>query len=127
MLITVLCVLGILGTRAAEYQYLVFTLNSGETKAVAATSLNISFNDGNLIATSGSETLATLALADLTKMEFSNDDTTGIESISADTLTTDENTVIYDLNGRMMPKGTALPKGIYILKNSNKTIKMQIK
>jgi len=31
------------------------------------------------------------------------------------------------MNGRMMPKNASLPKGAYILKNDNRTIKVQIK
>lgn len=60
-------------------------------------------------------------------MEFSNEGTTGIQTISVNQLVTDSNTTIYDLNGRQMPQGAQLPKGVYILKNSNKTIKVSIK
>ena len=127
ILMTLLCIFSSLTMRAADYQYLVFTQTDGTTQAVAATNLSISFADGNLIATSGNETLATLPLATLSAMEFSNDGTTGIEGISADQLATDSATVIYDLNGRRMPQGEQLPKGVYILKNSNKTIKVNIK
>ena len=113
--------------RAGDYQYLVFTLSNGTTQAVTATDLSITFTSDNLVATSGNETLATLPLSTLTSMEFSNNGTSGIESVSVNQLTTDSNTVIYDLNGRQMPKDTTLPKGVYILKNSNKTIKVNIR
>ena len=116
-----------LGLRAADYQYLVFTLTDGTTQAVTATNLNISFSDGNLVATSGTETLATLPLASLAKMEFSIDGSTGIERISVDQLVTDDNTVIYDMQGRQMPRGTQLPKGVYILKNNDRTLKVHIR
>ena len=43
-----------MGARAAEYNYLVFTLNDGTTQSVSATDLNITFANGNLTATSGS-------------------------------------------------------------------------
>ena len=116
-----------MGLRAADYQYLVFTLTDGTTQAVTATNLNISFSDGNLVATSGTETLATLPLASLAKMEFSIDGSTGIERISVDQLVTDDNTVIYDMQGRQMPRGTQLPKGVYILKNNDRTLKVNIR
>lgn len=125
MILTLLCVLA-MGTRAADYQYLVFTMADGTQQAVTASNLTITFNDGNMIASSDTETLATIALSALATMEFQNT-TSGIQTISADTLITDDATVVYDMNGRMMPKEAALPKGIYILKNGNKTIKMQIK
>ena len=127
MLMTLLCIFSGLTMRAGDYQYLVFTLSNGTTQAVTATDLSIAFTGDNLVATSGNETLATLPLSTLASMEFSNDDTSGIESISVNQLTTDSNTVIYDLNGRQMPKDTTLPKGVYILKNSNKTIKVNIR
>lgn len=126
LVLSLLSILSI-GMRAADYQYLVFTMTDGSTKAVTATDLAISFADGNLVATSGNETLATLPLSSLTEMEFSNDNTTGIETISVDALSTDAATVIYDLNGRQMPQGAALPKGVYILKNNNRTLKVNIK
>ena len=116
-----------LGTRAGDYQYLVFTLTDGTTKAVTANSLTISFMDGNLVAASSSETLATLPLSSLTQMEFSTDGTTGIEGINANTLITDSATAIYDMNGRQMPSGSALPKGVYIVKTQNRTLKVNIK
>ena len=90
MLLAVLCICSI-ATRAAGYEYLVFTLTDGTTKAVT------------------------------------NEGTTGIQTISVNQLVTDSNTTIYDLNGRQMPQGAQLPKGVYILKNSNKTIKVSIK
>lgn len=118
-----------LGTRAADYDYLVFTQNDGTTKAVTATNLAISVGNDQLVVTDNNgTTLATFPLASLTKMEFSNDGgSTGISTISADMLTTDDATAIYDMSGRQMPRNTQLPKGVYILKNSNRTIKVQIK
>ena len=59
------------GARAAEYNYLVFTLSDGSEQAIVATGLNITFTDGNLVATTGNETLATIPLASLLKMQFS--------------------------------------------------------
>lgn len=126
IILTLLTVLT-LGTRAGDYQYLVFTLTDGTTKAVTANGLTITFTDGNLVAASSSETLATLPLSSLTQMEFSTDGTTGIEGINADTLITDSATAIYDMNGRQMPSGSALPKGVYIVKTQNRTLKVNIK
>ena len=126
ILLTLLSILT-MGMRAADYQYLVFTMNDGTTQAVTASNIAISISGDNLVATSGNETLATLPLASLTQMEFSNDGTTGISQITANQLTTDADTVIYDLNGRQMPSGAALPKGVYIVKNQNKTLKVTIR
>ena len=126
MLMILLCILSI-GMRAGDYQYLVFTLSNGTTQAVTAANLSIAFTGDNLVATSGNETLATLPLSTLASMEFSTDGTTGISQISADQLITDGNTVIYDMQGRQMLQGAALPKGVYIVKNNNRTLKVNIK
>lgn len=119
-------------SRAADegYQYLVFTMTDGTATAVTASNLNISFSDDNLIATSGEETLATLPLASLAKMEFSTEapTPTGIQNISVDKLITDDSVTIYDINGRQMPRNTQLTKGVYIVKTATgKTIKTYIK
>lgn len=135
IILTLLCIVSSMSMRAADYQYLVFTMNNGSTLAVTATDLTISFANDNLIATSGNETLATLPLATLASMEFSNDNgITAINVVSADgaildvnSIITDSNTAIYDMQGRMMPQGSALPKGTYIVKNNNRTIKVNIR
>lgn len=126
ILLTLLSILT-MGMRATDYQFLVFTMNDGTTQAVTASNIAISISGDNLVVSTTTETLATLPLASLTQMEFSNDGTTGISQITANQLTTDADTVIYDLNGRQMPSGAALPKGVYIVKNQNKTLKVTIR
>lgn len=126
LILTLLSILT-MGMRAADYQFLVFTMNDGTTQAVTASNIAISISGDNLVVSTTTETLATLPLASLTQMEFSNDGTTGISQITANQFTTDEDTVIYDLNGRQMPSGAALPKGVYIVKNQNKTLKVTIR
>lgn len=125
LILTLLAILTTVGMRAADYQYLVFTLSDGTTQAIAATNLNISFADGNLVATNGTETLATLPLTTLTQMEFSNDGTTGITATNF-TNFTDSANEWYDLNGRKLDAAPST-RGVYILKNNSKTIKVSIK
>lgn len=135
IILTLLCITSILSMRAADYQYLVFMLNDGSTQAITATDLTFTFTGDNLVAASGNETLATIPLATLTSMEFSTDDITAINNVDADgtavfdvnSIITDSNTAIYDMQGRMMPQGSTLPKGTYIVKNSNRTIKVNIR
>ena len=114
-----------LGTRAAEYSYLVFTLSDGTTQSVSTTDLNITFANGNMTATSGGNTV-TIALSNLTKMEFSNEGATGISTVSCDFTITDD-TEVYDLNGRRLPSNATLSRGIYIIKSNGKTTKVQVK
>ena len=123
MILTLLCAL-YLGARAADYNYLVFTLNDGSEQAIVANGLNITFTDGNLVAATASETLATIPLATLQKMQFS-ESTTGISDLPTDG--DDDIKAIYDLQGRMMPLDTQLPKGTYIVKTSRRTIKVYVK
>ena len=124
MVLTMLWTL-FMGARAADFNYLVFTLNDGSEQAIVATGLNITFTDGNLVATSANETLATIPLITLQKMQFSESNTTGISNLS--TVSLDDIKAIYDLQGRMMPLDTQLPKGTYIIKTSSRTIKVFVK
>ena len=68
----------------------------------------------------------TYTLSDITKMEFSNDGTTGIDRVSYDFTITDD-TEVYDLNGRRLPSTATLSRGIYIIKSNGKTTKVQVK
>ena len=125
--LTILTLLSIvtMATRAADYNYLVFTLNDGSEQAIVATNLNITFTDGNLVATTANETLATIPLATLQKMQFSESNTTDISGLQLESQ--DDIKAIYDLQGRTMPLNTQLPKGTYIVKTSSRTIKVFVK
>ena len=123
MILTLLSVIT-LATRAADYNYLVFTLNDGSEQAIVATN-SITFTDGNLVATTADETLATIPLTTLQKMQFSESNTTAISALPLDGQ--DDIKAIYDLQGRMMPLNTQLPKGTYIVKTSSRTIKVFVK
>ena len=124
---TILTLLSVitLATRAADYNYLVFTLNDGSEQVIVATNLSITFTDGNLVATTANETLATIPLATLQKMQFSESNTTDISGLQLDSQ--DDIKAIYDLQGRTMPLNTQLPKGTYIVKTSSRTIKVFVK
>ena len=68
MIFSLLCAL-FQGVRAADYNYLVFTTNDGSEQAIVATGLSITLTDGNLVAATASETLASIPLASLQKMQ----------------------------------------------------------
>ena len=125
--LTILTLLSVItmATRAADYNYLVFTLNDGSEQVIVATNLNITFTDGNLVATTANETLATIPLATLQKMQFSESNTTDISGLQLESQ--DDIKAIYDLQGRTMPLNTQLPKGTYIVKTSSRTIKVFVK
>ena len=124
MIFPLLCAL-FQGAWAADYNYLVFTTTDGSEQAIVANGLNITFTDGNLVAATASETLATIPLATLQKMQFSESNTTDISGLQLESQ--DDIKAIYDLQGRMMPLDTQLPKGTYIVKTSRRTIKVHVK
>lgn len=123
------------GVRAADYDYLVITKTDGTKQALPASELSITFSGGNLVAKTGSTTLATIAQSELSSMEFSNDGTTAIEAFSA---TAGAHVTISNLQGMLIKEFTAqentlkdvvsgLPTGIYIIKVNNKVTKLQVK
>lgn len=115
-----------MGMQAADYQYLVFTMSDGTTQCMSATGLTMSFKEGTLTVTNGTTTL-TFSTAQLAKMQFSNDETAGISSLTIDDAGSDD-VQITDLNGRRMTQPfKQLPKGVYIIKSNGKTTKVQVK
>ncbi len=102
------------------FPYLTFEMTDGSKTSVATSSLTLIFN-GNVL-TAGSQTFV---LSNLSKMYFSTtDETTGIEEMS--TVSFDEATEIYDLQGHRIPK-QQIRKGVYIIKTKNKTCKIVVK
>ena len=125
LMLTMLAGMG-LAMQAADYQYLVFTMADGTTKCITATGVTLKYQDGTLTVSNGSTTL-TLSTAQLAKMQFSNDETAGISSLTIDDAGSDD-VQITDLNGRRMTQPfKQLPKGVYIIKSNGKTTKVQVK
>ena len=110
--------------KAADYNYLVFTMTDGTTQSIAVTGLQLSFTDGNLTATNGTETLS-IPLTDMQKMAFSNDGTSGIDNAQF-TIDNSQCTSYYTLDGRRL-NGKPTVKGVYIVKTEIKTFKMTVK
>lgn len=125
----ILC--GTLAAQAADYQYLNIEKNDGTALSLTAIGLDMTYKDGNLVATNGSET-ATIALTDISRMFFSNTkDVTAIADIT--TIADDGEATVYNLAGRRLAEGrmqevkTQLRKGVYIVKLNSKTLKVQVK
>ena len=77
-------VAGALTTQAENYAYFVIEQNNGTSLSMPAVGLNISYSDGNLVATNGTEH-ATIQLTNVSRMYFSNEKTaTAIEATAAD-------------------------------------------
>ena len=116
-----MALIGTLAVHADDYSYLTFELTDGSKASVSASSLTLTFSGTTL--TAGSESFT---LTNLSKMYFTTTDqtTTGIESITAETLS--EATEVYDLGGHKVSKGE-MRKGIYIVKTNTGTHKMIVK
>ena len=123
-------ILALTTSHADDYPYLTFETQDGTTQSVAVSGLTLTSADGNLIATSGTETL-TLALSDLTKMYFAS------EATSIDELTTklpaDGVAEVYTLAGVSLGQRTlntlhsTLDAGVYIIKVNGQTLKVMVK
>ena len=125
----ILC--GTMAAQAVDYQYLNIEKTDGTAQSLTAVGLNITYKDGCLVATNGSET-ATFALTDISRMFFSNTkDVTAIADIT--TIADDGEAAVFDLAGRQVAEGrlqevkTQLRKGVYIVKLNSKTLKVQVK
>ena len=117
---------GTLTAQAEDYTYLTFETTDGAKASVAVEGLTLSISETTL--TVGTQSFT---LTNLSKMYFSTTDesTTGIESISLETL--DEATEIYDLSGKKIvnskSSNSKLPRGVYIVKTKSKTYKIVVR
>ena len=105
------------------YSYLTFETADGAKTSVAlsASQTVLALNDGTL--TVGN---LSFSLADLSRMYFSTSDetATGIQELRVADL--DDAADIYDLQGRKVAKAQ-MRKGIYVVKTSNGTYKVNVK
>ena len=106
---------GTLAAQAYDYPYLTFQISDGTTKTVSVESLVITFNNGQMVATSGTDS-QTISLSQLSKMFFSlSSDATAISELKA----ADVDGAVYNLSGVRVKKAQ---KGVYIL-NGKKIVK----
>lgn len=118
----------VLVANADNYNFLTVQKNDGTAVSFHSTGLTITFADGNLIASQGGQQ-TTLALTSLSKMFFSL--TSDVQNLSADAAETGD---VFDLQGRCIASKirlkdlrNQLPKGIYIVKNGQKAVKITVK
>jgi len=128
---TILMMVGILQAKAYEYPYLVFLNNEGTATTLSVESLSITVSDGKLVATNvnGSQTFS---LSDLSKMFFSK--TTDLTGINEMGTAYEEEVEVYTTGGVALGKfnnisaaNASLKKGIYVIKNSQKTYIIAVK
>ena len=124
--LTLLILVVTMTAQAEDYAYPTFETTDGAKASVAVEGLTLSISETTL--TVGTQSFT---LTNLSKMYFSTTDesTTGIESISIETL--DEATDIYDLSGKKIvsskSSNSKLPRGVYIVKTKSKTYKIVVR
>ncbi len=108
---------------------LVVWLNNGDKTEVLFTELpEITYEDGNVIL-KGTTVNLSWPIVDLQKITFADDILTGIKSVeSGDLDLLSGHFDVYDLSGKIVRKDakslSELPKGVYIVKDGNVTIKV---
>lgn len=130
----IMACLPLLAAHAESYPYLTFQKADGSLLSVGVESLEMTFQDGNLVYTNSAGT-GTLTLADLATMYFSSTDaTTAITSLTADSSDGKGKVEAFSLQG--MSYGTFanlqamkenVPTGMYIVKTNGKTQKIAVK
>ena len=116
ILILVLVASAVLSVSADNFNFLTLQQADGTEQSFNVSGLTITFSDGNMLV-SQDGTTTTLSLKDLNKMYFS------VETAS-----------VYDLQGRKVADNvqlstinSELPKGVYIVKQGNTSVKIAVK
>ena len=114
---------------ADDFTYLTVENSDGTTTSMTASGLTITFADGQLKASNGSETWA-LPLSSLSKMYFSNTDGISEAAQAID----DGEVTAYSTYGIVMgtfscldEARSQLKKGIYVIKSGSRTIKITVR
>ncbi len=116
---------------ADSYPYLTFQKSDGTTVSMESASLVMTFSDGKLIASNGTDSQE-LTVADLSKMYFSESGATGIQDV--DVADADGEAEVFSLQGVSYGKfstvqsflNTAEP-GVYIVKVNGKSQKIMVR
>lgn len=122
-----LAVLGTLGARAENAKIIVWLNDGNKSEVLFADMPEFVYQDGNVTLKSKSTDLS-WPIANLQKFTFENLET-GIRDIKTTGLDLhSDHFDAYDLNGKLIRKGakslSELPRGVYIVKDGNTTIKV---
>mgnify|MGYP004451793969 FL=1 len=128
-LISMLTLLAVTAASADNYSYLAFQTADGSTRSIGVESLEMTFSDGKLIASNGTESLE-ISVADLSRMFFSSE-ATAIKDISLDA---DSPVKVYTVEGvcvgsydSMASASANMGKGVYIVKGEKTTHKITVR
>lgn len=125
--VLLLAVLGTLGARAENAKIIVWLNDGNKSEVLFADMPEFVYQDGNVTLKSKSTDLS-WPIANLQKFTFENLET-GIRDIKTTGLDLlSDHFDAYDLNGKLIRKGakslSELPRGVYIVKDGNTTIKV---
>ena len=118
---------GVLTAQADSFSFLTIEKTDGTAQSLTAVGLTINYSNGNLV--------ATIALTDISRMYFSNEQaiTSAISTVNTSTPTSETNPQsdgIYNLQGHRvasLSQRSSLRKGIYIIVENGQTKKVQVK
>lgn len=126
-----LACLPFVAANADTYPYLSFETQDGTTRSVSVESLAITFSDGKLLASNGTDSYE-ISVASLSRMYFSTDNLTGISTVKSGE--TSGNMEVYSLSGvRIGTFASAealrsgVSAGVYIVKSNGKTLKVTVR
>ena len=118
-----------LTANASNYDYLTVQKSDGTAVSFPSSGLTITFSGGNMIVTQ-SGTPTTLPLSTLSKMFFGDRNVSSIQAATQEKASVE----VFDLQGRriaaqmrMADVNTQLPKGVYIVKKGNTSVKVTVK
>lgn len=111
---------------AGDYDFLTVQKSDGTSVSFPSSGLTITFAGTNMVVTQ-SGTSTTLPVGNLAKMFFGNNDQTTAINVAPNEEPANESNAIFDLQGRRMPDAQQLPKGVYIVKKGDKTMKITVK
>ena len=124
-----LAVLGTLGVRAENAKIIVW-LNDGNKSEVLFTDMpEFSYLDGNVVL-KGTSTELAWPIENVQKMTFevSEPDPDGIQTVQVGQLDLANGGAVYDLSGKLIKTRvkslSELPKGTYVVKDGNVTVKV---
>ena len=127
----VLCglLLSALTTQAGDYKYLVFETDAGP-RSVSVDALEMTVQDGQLVTISGEDSEC-FDLATLSKMYFSSQEVTRIGSATQQTAGQVDVVNLSGCRVSLYPSIDAarqsLPKGVYVVRQDGKNLKMAVR
>lgn len=134
--IAILIFAAVAGTAAADsYDYLTFRTSDGTEQSITAVGTKITFSNGSLVATNGSESV-TKTLSDMSAMYFATT-ASGIADVTTDavsaaivdgclTVNAPAGTAVslYGTDGRQLSTSARLERGVYVVRVGSQTFKL---